>query len=732
MTSLRDACDFCGLPVPASWWNRGDDADQRGDEPRYCCYGCRFAAAVTQERNEAGAVRWTLTRLGIAIFFTMNVMVFTMALWTQDVYGADPNDALAGSLAELFRYICLICSLPVLFLLGVPLADNALGDLRRRVLSTDLLLVTGVAAAYVYSGISVFRGEGHIYFEVGCMVLVMVTLGRWLEAAGRLQATTALDDLEKLLPESVRLVDESGERAVPLKTVTVDQTLRVLPGERFPTDGWIINEFALVDEQVLTGEMQPVEKCPGDAVLAGTLNLDGDVKVTVTAAPGCGSFQRLIDFVRQARLSKGRYQRLADRLAAWFFPVMGTLSLATLLFHGLTKSWESGLLAGLSVVLIACPCALGLATPLAVWAAMGRSAREHVLFQHGLALERLAGVRAIRFDKTGTLTTGDLPVAEFVGDGDRIDALQRAAALARSSRHALCAAILDFIGDDLPPLDAQAVRSVAGRGVTARLAGETEPTYLGNLRFLQENGLEESVELRQRAETADASMTYIGWGGRIRGMFLFDEVLRAEARDALVQLRGAGYDVAVLTGDHRARGEKLARELSVNVRADLLPEDKLAVIYETQRRVGPVAMVGDGINDAPALAAADVGIAMGCGADVSRDAAAVCLLGNDLSQLPRAMQLAKQTVRVIRQNLFWAVGYNTIGVGLACAGMLNPVWAALLMAASSFFVISNSLRLRGTDHAAIRVTTSSETEHHINEQAARSSTALTADALTSV
>ncbi len=703
MTDHRHLCDFCGLPVPDPWWgSRSEESDRA--EPIYCCFGCQFAAAITQERRDEGAVRWTLTRLGIAIFFAMNVMVFTMALWTYDVYGVNSTEALAGSLADLFRYICLICSLPVLFLLGVPLAENALDNLRRRVLSTDLLLVTGVAAAYVYSGISVFRGEGHVYFEVGCMVLVMVTVGRWLEAAGRLKATTALDALEKLLPETVRRIEGSEIQSVPISMVALNDTLRVLPGERIPADGRILQNQTSVDEQVLTGEARPVIKQSGDDVLAGTLNLDGDIFISVTAPPGTGTLSRLIEFVRQARLSKGRYQRLADTLATWFFPVMVVVALAACVYHGVEHSWGRGLLAGLSVILIACPCALGLATPLAVWAAMGTAARSQILFRSGTALEQLAGVRAIRFDKTGTLTTGQLPVTEFLYEGDREVILHRAAALASSSTHALSASIVNYAGIETSPNPHEPIQTVAGRGVRGRVDGSRTDVYLGSLRFLREQGQEMDAALASAVRAAndnDAPLTFIGWDGTIRGAFLFDEKLRPNARQVVTTLACQGLDVGVITGDHSQRGQVLSKQLSLKVDAELLPEDKVTAVHDAQRQIGPVAMVGDGINDAPALAAADVGIALGCGADVSREAAGICLLGDDLSAIPWLVQLSRKTIRVIRQNLAWAIAYNTVGVALACSGQLNPAWAAVFMAGSSFAVITNSLRLNyATPHEA--------------------------------
>lgn len=697
MSDSRDACDFCGLPVQASWWPSASP-ETVTDEPRYCCFGCRFAAAVTREKNETGAARWTLTGLGISIFFTMNVMVFTMALWANDVYEVAQDDAVATTLSELFRWICLVCSLPVLLLLGIPLAGNAWDGLRRGVLSTDLLLISGVAAAYVYSGVSVLKGDGQVYFEVGCMVLVLVTLGRWLEATGRLKAAKALDELEKLLPETVRKLTGGTETTAPLAEVCVRDELRVLPGERFPTDGRLSRNSASVDEQLLTGESHPVEKHPGDPILAGTLNLDGDVLLHVTAVAGEGSFARLIEFLRSARQSRGHYQRLGDALASWFFPVMAAIALAACLYHGQSHSWERGILAGLSVVLIACPCALGLATPLAVWAAMGRAARAQILFQHGMAVEQLAGVRAICFDKTGTLTTGVMPVTHSVCVGDRDQILNRARMLADSSTHAISKAIQRYCAEATQPQEENVanIRALAGRGVQGQFSEETEPTLLGSLEFLKSRGLQLADQLSDKLQginCSDAPMAYVGWSGQIRGGFVFEEHIRPEAAETVEQLRLSGYHLCVLTGDRRERGTALSDELEIEVRAELLPEEKVEAVREIRRQQGSVAMVGDGINDAPALAAADVGIAMGCGADVSREAATVCLLGNDLRRLPWAIDLAQKTVRVIRQNLIWAFAYNFFGVLLACTGRLNPAWAALLMAVSSFLVITNSLRL---------------------------------------
>ncbi|MGE5193393.1 MAG: heavy metal translocating P-type ATPase [Deltaproteobacteria bacterium] len=710
MTPSHATCDFCGLPLAGSLWTTPEACGSQPGAAQYCCFGCRFAAAVTRERGETGAIRWTMTRLGLSIFLSMNVMAFTMALWTGDVYGSDGGGTLAASLFGLFRYLCLVLSLPVLILLGGPILENAWQALRRGALSTDLLLLSGVVAAFVYSAISVVRDQGPIYFEVACVILVMVTLGRWFEAAGRLRAGAALDELQRLLPETVRRIRDGAEASVATAELAVGDQIRVLPGERFPVDGRLVRGMAAVDEQILTGESRPVTRRHGDTVSAGTLNLDGDVLVETSLPPGAGTLPRLIELVRRAREAKGRYQVLADRLSALVFPIVTAIALAAFAWHWRASGLEQGLLAGLAVVLVACPCALGLATPLAVWAALGAAARRQVLFRSGEALERLAEIRALRFDKTGTLTTGNVRVADFItatGDdsASRTATLQAAAGLAASSLHPFSRAILAFAGPSCAADRAADVRLFSGRGISGRIDGESDPACLGSRSFMNESGLTLPDLLKddlERGENAGRSVTYLGWNGQVRGAFVFEEDLRDSAPATLTWLQKQGYDVAVLTGDRRLRAERLADELHVPVVAELLPEQKLAAIREVRERVGPVAMVGDGINDAPALAASDVGIALGCGTDVSRDSAAVCLLGNDLTRLTWAIEFSRHAVRVLRRNLIWAFAYNTVGIALAATGRLNPALAALLMVVSSALVIRRSLSLQRTGKAEDR------------------------------
>ena len=493
----------------------------------------------------------------------------------------------------------------------------------------------------------------------------------------------------------------------------------------------------------------------------------------MTATAGEGALKRLIAAVHAARESKGDYQRLADRLSLYFLPCVVLIAASSGIWHGMVSGPQSGILTTLAVVLIACPCALGLATPLAVWTAIGRAAGNQVLFKHGEALERLAGVGAIAFDKTGTLTTGTSQVATFATDGatPRELILQTAAAVAASSNHVYSRVIAEFgvwndgvllplplredcdaAGLPLPPGEGRCgdrgaafgspsakvrnatngvpytgdrgieieTRTLPGRGLVATGISDDFLVFLGSPRLMREQRLAFGDRLEsclQQVEADGRSVVCVGWNGAVRGLFGLDEKLRHETKPAITECADIGLQVGVLSGDAVTRVERLGDELGVPVAGGLLPNDKVAQIrglrgcgagvspasfqpgrLHHRRQAGrphhtAVAMVGDGINDAPVLAAADVGIAMGCGADVSRQAADVCLLSNDLRRVPWSIGLARATVATIRQNLFWAFFYNVLGVALAASGHLSPVWAAAAMVASSTLVIGNSLRL---------------------------------------
>lgn len=702
--SHEQTCRYCGLPLA------GAPALAAGaaGTPLFCCLGCRLAFAMTAEGGDEGHTRWTLTRLGLAVFFTMNVMMFTMVLWTRDVYGAARDtEAAARILDDVLRYLCLVLSAPVLLLLGLPMLEEAFEQLRRRRITADLLIVAGAVASFGYSAVSVFRGGGHVYFEVGCVVLAAVTLGRWLEALGRNRVTRCLQALSRLLPDRVRRVVAGTLQEVPISALEAGDVLQILPGERIPVDGEIVHGAAQFDEQTVTGESAPRSKTVGDPVWSGALSLDGTVLLRATRPASDSTLQRLANAVREAAETRGRVQRLADRISAWFFPFVVVAAAATAAAHWTARGPEQALLAALAVVLIACPCALGIATPMALWAAFGRASQAQVLIRDADVLVNLGRVRTICFDKTGTLTTGQPRVAEVLLDETtgEPEFWAKALAAASASQHALATAVQRHTGP-LARWEAPAtVTTLPGRGIAATLlpaTGDAAPTvvFLGSLELMAQSGCALGDGLRPRLASArqrGLPLVAVGWDGHVRGIFIIDEQVRSKAAEVSASLQRGGIRVVMLTGDREARARQLAASMNLEVRSGLLPEDKQRAIRELQATAGPVAMIGDGLNDAPSLAQADIGIALGCGVDVSREAAAVCLLSDDLARIPWCIALARRTTRTVQQNLFWAFSYNLGGMALAAANLLHPAVAAAAMAVSSLIVVSNSLRLAQFD-----------------------------------
>lgn len=686
-------CDFCHLPMPTPRPSEGTVG------PIYCCYGCRFAAEVTRSRGEAGQVNWMLARLGIAVFLSMAVMMLAMYQYRQQLATEAGPSELARELGGLFQYAALLFATPVFVLLGVPIFQAAIQQARGGVLSTDALVVVGVGAAFVYSYIATLSGHGESYYETACVVLVFMTLGRWLEARGKLSAAEAVLSLERLLPDRVRIERDGRPLEVGPAEIVTGDLLQLSAGDRVPADGVIVQGCASVDEQLVTGESTPVVRDTGETVRAGTLDVDGALTVRATATGSASTLGRLIELLEKARNSRSDYQRLTERMATWFIPLTVLLALVGAVIGFRRGGASDAIMTTLSVLLIACPCALGIATPTAIWVALGRAARRQILIRDGQTIEILARVRTIYFDKTGTLTTGTPRVAEFISaeSGGQMDraVLSHTASTAGGSGHALARSLVRYISDR--GVDAEAaheVRSIAGRGLIARMNGSE--IALGSAALMQERAMALNVSLTNalRRTLAEARpVACIGWEGQVRGVFSFDESLRENAEAVLQELKAAGVHTAVLTGDHAARGAALAGQLGTKVTAELLPQDKVRHIKASRRSQGAVAMVGDGLNDAPALSAADVGIAMGCGADLTRESARVCLAGNDLASIPWLLRLARRTVWTIKVNLFWAFAYNIVGIALALMGRLSPIFAAAVMVVSSLFVVGNSLRL---------------------------------------
>jgi Cu+-exporting ATPase len=566
----------------------------------------------------------------------------------------------------------------------------------------DVLVVLGTSAAYLLSVGEFWWGApgAPLYFEASAVVIVLVRLGKWLEARARFSAADALRRLRALVPLTARLLTATGPVAVPVAAIAAGDVVQVLPAERIPVDGTVLEGATEIDQSLVTGESLPLGVAPGATVLGGTLNGSGVISVTTTAAAADGTLARIARLVAEAQSSKAPVERLVDRVSAVFVPVVLLVAAATWIGWVVAGAGpEPALLNAVAVLVIACPCALGLATPAALVAGIGAAARAGILIRDAEVLERAASIRTVLFDKTGTLTRGEprLVQVEKFAAGGGLEPLALAAALQRGSEHPLArgvAAAAAAARLEVPA--AEALHAAAGRGICGRIAGTG--FVLGSARYLEESGVEiasasEWLNRSMQSGRAVALLAAVGLEPRLLAGLAFADEARPESAAAVRRIVAEGIDCVLATGDTPASAAALASSVGITrVYAGLLPEDKLKLLRELAA-TGAVAMVGDGVNDAPALAAADLGIAMSSGTDVARAAAGISLARNDPRAVADAIDIARRTRRTIRGNLLFAIVYNAAGLPLAAAGLLSPVVAGLAMAASSVSVVANALRL---------------------------------------
>ncbi|WP_080435576.1 heavy metal translocating P-type ATPase [Burkholderia ubonensis] len=614
--------------------------------------------------------------------------------------------------AMLNGWLQLVLASIVQFGFGARFYRAAWHAIKARAGNMDLLVALGTSAAYGLSLWMLLRDPthpGHLYFEASAVIITLVRFGKWLEARAKRQTTEAIRALNALRPDRARIVEHGVERDVPLAQVRVGTAVSIRPGERVPVDGRVVSGRSHIDESLITGESLPVAKDDGDPVTAGSINGEGALVVETTAIGAETTLARIIRLVESAQAEKAPIQRLVDRVSAVFVPAI--LGIATLTLIGWLIAGagaEIAILNAVAVLVIACPCALGLATPAAIMAGTGVAARHGVLIKDAQALELAQRATVIAFDKTGTLTEGKPSVTAFDAVGlPRDEALALAAAVQRHSDHPLARAVVAAHHADVAarggatsaPVATDA-RAVAGRGVEARVAGRL--LALGSTRWRDELGIAVPPALDARAAELERAGNTISWLMRADApraplaLIAFGDTVKPGARDAIAALAARGVASVLVTGDNRGSAAAVAASLGIGeVHAQVLPDDKARVVAELKRtHDGIVAMVGDGINDAPALAAADVGIAMATGTDVAMHTAGITLMRGDPSLVADAIDISTRTYRKIQQNLFWAFVYNLVGVPLAALGWLNPVIAGAAMAFSSVSVVTNALLLR--------------------------------------
>ena len=620
------------------------------------------------------------------------LLIIAGLLWAPMMIGMVGD--MTGAFPELpALWQCLLAA-AAQFGPGMLFYRGAFFAVRSGALTMDVLVALGTSVAFFYSLWMMARGMPHLYFETSAGLIFFILFGKWLEGAAKRRTGSAIRELLKLSPQTALVWDGHAFVERPAKTILVGDLLLVRAGDRIPADGVVTEGATTVDESMVTGESLPVEKHAGDAVIGATVNASGAFQMRAERVGKESVLGTIIATVEAAQTSKAPVQRFADRVAGVFVPVVIAIAAATgLIWLILTGNIESALMHGTAVLVIACPCALGLATPTAVMVGSGIAAKKGVLFRAASDLERLAAVRTLLFDKTGTITKGALSVThtKFEGNGTS-RALSLLLALEQTSSHPIAAALCRH-AKNAAPVKIDAAETLPGRGVRALCDGKK--ILCGNERFLAEEGIAIPDGGTATWEEEGASVSFLDEDGKLLAAFGVSDTIREEAPDIVSRLLKEGITPWLVTGDNPKTAAYIARLAGIShVRAGVLPEEKAKIVTELQQGNGPVAMVGDGINDAPALAAADVGIAMGSGTDAAVETAGVVLLRADLHAAAEAIRISRRTLKTIRENFFWALIYNVIGIPLAALGILSPMLAGAAMACSSVSVVLNALRMR--------------------------------------
>jgi Cu+-exporting ATPase len=702
---------ICGMVVPK-------DRSIKKEVGGRAYYFCSETCVRTFEAPEA-ELKDMKRRVTIALTGVLALAVFRAALFLGLAAGATILTWVPFSFLPWFNagVWLFIITTPIMIFGGKGFFVGAYQAIKQRVANMDLLIALGTSTAYLYSAFVVFFPsvlpveEKNVYFDVSAIIIAFVLFGKYMEEIIKKRSSAAIRKLLDLKPQTARVIrksskvqefkgsmaEEEEEVEIPAESVMVDEIVVVRPGEKIPTDGIVVEGHSSIDEKMITGESVPVEKKAGDDVIGGTINKVGSFKFKATRVGADTTLNQIIKMVQEAQVSSSHIQRLADKVASYFVPAVIGVAFFSVIGWVLIGNYTMALLSFVAVLIIACPCALGIATPAALMVGVGKGAELGILIRGGEYLERAEKLNAVVFDKTGTLTKGEPEVTEVVAfEGSEEDVILSAAIAEKGSEHPLAEAIIkraNMMG--LTILNAESFEAIPGYGVKVSFNGKE--ILMGNRRLMKERGIsiEGKEDVISGLEARGNTVMIVAEDNKLKGLIAVADTLKEHAEDVVKGLKNEGVQVIMLTGDNERTAKAIGAKVGIDrIIANVLPGDKAKVIKDLQAEGKVVAMVGDGINDSPALAQSDIGIAIGSGSDVAKETGGIILVKDDLRDVIKSIKLSRATMRKIKQNLFWAFFYNTAAIPIAAFGLLNPIIAAAAMAISSLSVVSNSALLK--------------------------------------
>ncbi|MBI4848536.1 MAG: heavy metal translocating P-type ATPase [Nitrospirae bacterium] len=682
-------CYQCGLPVAG--YSRRDKTEDPDEV--FCCSGCFLVHKITGKKGDEGLSQILAGKFGLGFLLSMNIMMLSAPLYAE----AYTSIIVPGKFAAAIKFVLLCLSIPVILILGYPLLISSCKSIKDGVIGTELLILIGTVAAFLISVKSTITGMGEIYYETATMTLTLFTLGRYIDTKAKWKASESMKGLAAIIPTDVLLLkpDNTTDK-MPADKVAIGDRVLLRPGDRIPLDGVVINGNSSVDESFLTGESNPVVKKEGMEVLSGSINIDGSLIIEVRKPVDEFIVKKIERLMERIRENPSRIKRIGDTIASYFVPGIIFLSLGSFFYWLARGETTTAVMRMLSILLISCPCAFGIAAPLVIWRGLARAAGKGAVIMGADVLESLSRVKTIFFDKTGTITSHAPALSEIYmdGPGSKDDMLTIAASIEAHSTHPLAVSLLkEAEGRGLALLEAIGVKTMPGLGITAEI--KQKKYFLGSRVWFEDLGVSIPRRLLDYYEKVGESMTiiFLKEEERVIGFFVFSQSLREGVSDTIRKIKDMGIRTVILTGDDKQGAMYIKDQVDPDdIKWGLHPEDKVCEL-EAGKKGQMVAMTGDGINDAPALEAAHIGIAMGCGTELTRKSANINLLGDDLRLIPYLVQLSKRVRRKVYENFFWAFSYNVIGIYFAVDGTITPLFAVIAMILSSLFVIGNSMKV---------------------------------------